>query len=208
MQLIELVELISSKKREFSKDKIEYELRKTLNDLSSLRKSLEKIRDIKGKMLFCNDLIKDEKERILNSNDPEYISKLIDIMYEKVIACYRKMEEEKRKKIEEETKEIREINTKLLLYKKILKNIFNENIDIYMLNDKSEDLEEEIKKGKEELTQLYNVLKSKAGENLELLIELVDNNEIEIDSRNYDEVIELIKFLVSKGISLSLRFSK
>ncbi|QIW23630.1 hypothetical protein EWF20_05305 [Sulfolobus sp. S-194] len=191
-----------------NKEKLEEEIRRTLNQLSELRDSIEKLKEIKTKMILCSEEINDDKKLVLQSNDPDYISNMVNLIYQKVNNCYKKIEEERRIKIEEQKRRIREINEKLLVYKKIFKNIFNENIDVYILSDKLEDLDSEIKKGEDEIERLNSILKSMVGDNLELLVKLIENNEIEIDQENFDEVIELIRFLVNKGLILSLRFSK
>lgn len=208
MRLAEFADLVSQKRKELSKDKIESELKKTLNELYELRNSLEKIKEIKGKMLVCADDILEEKSKILKSDDPEYVSKMINILYDKVISCYDRIEENKRRQREEQINKIKEINNKLLIYKKIFKNIFGENVEINLLNDNVEDLSNEIKTGEEQIDRLYSLLKSLAGENLELLIYLVEKNEVEINDQNYIKILDLIEFLVSKGITLTLRFSK
>lgn len=208
MNVIELVELVHNKRNEMNKEKLEEEIRRTLNQLSELRDSIEKLKEIKTKMILCSEEINDDKKLVLQSNDPDYISNMVNLIYQKVNNCYKKIEEERRIKIEEQKRRIREINEKLLVYKKIFKNIFNENIDVYILSDKLEDLDSEIKKGEDEIERLNSILKSMVGDNLELLVKLIENNEIEIDQENFDEVIELIRFLVNKGLILSLRFSK
>ncbi|QGR16414.1 hypothetical protein D1869_03750 [Sulfurisphaera ohwakuensis] len=208
MNVVELVELVSKKRREMNKEKLEEEIRRTLNQLSELRDSIEKLKEIKTKMILCSEEINDDKKSILQSNDPDYISSMVNLIYQKVNNCYKKIEEERRIKIEEQKRRIREINEKLIVYKKIFKNIFNENIDVHILSDKLEDLDNEIKKGEDEIERLNDILKSRIGSNLELLVKLIENNEIEIDQENLNEVIELTRFLVNKGLILSLRFSK
>ncbi|BAK54381.1 hypothetical protein [Sulfurisphaera tokodaii] len=208
MNVIELVELVNKKRREMNKEKLEEEIRRTLNQLSELRDSIEKLREVKTKMILCSEEINEDKKSVLQSNDPDYISNMVNLIYQKVNNCYKKIEEERRIKIEEQKRRIREINEKILVYKKIFKNIFNENIDVYILSDKLEDLDSEIKKGESEIERLNDILKSRVGSNLELLVKLIENNEIEIDQENLNEVIELIRFLVNKGLILSLRFSK
>lgn len=208
MNVIELVELVNKKRREMNKEKLEEEIRRTLNQLSELRDSIEKLREVKTKMILCSEEINEDKKSVLQSNDPDYISNMVNLIYQKVNNCYKKIEEERRIKIEEQKRRIREINEKILVYKKIFKNIFNENIDVYILSDKLEDLDSEIKKGENEIERLNDILKSRVGSNLELLVKLIENNEIEIDQENLNEVIELIRFLVNKGLILSLRFSK
>lgn len=208
MNVVELVELVNKKRREMNKEKLEEEIRRTLNQLSELRDSIEKLKEIKTKMILCSEEINDDKKSILQSNDPDYISSMVNLIYQKVNNCYKKIEEERRIKIEEQKRRIREINEKLIVYKKIFKNIFNENIDVHILSDKLEDLDNEIKKGEDEIERLNDILKSRIGSNLELLVKLIENNEIEIDQENLNEVIELTRFLVNKGLILSLRFSK
>lgn len=208
MMLNELVNLVAEKRKEINKEKIEKELRDILNQLSAMRESIEKLKEIKLKMILCDGEIKEIRDDILSTSDPSTLSKLVSVLYTKTLDCYNRKEEERRKKLEEERKKIEELNKRLMLYKKIFKNVLGENIDIYLLNGHAEDLEGEIQKGEEQLKGLYENLKVKVGDKLDLLIQLIYSNEIEVNKDNYSEVIELIKFLIDKGIIVSIRLSK
>ena len=208
MMLNELVNLVAEKRKEINKEKMEKELREILNQLSIMRDSIEKIREIKLKMALCEEEIKEIKNEILSSSDPSTLSKLVNMLYATTIDCYNRKEEERRRKIEEGRKKIEELNKRLVLYKKIFKNVFGENVEIYLLNEYAEDLEREIQKGEDQIRRLYGNLKAKIGDKSDLLIQLIYSNEIEISKENYIEVIDLVKFLIDKGITVSVRLSK
>ena len=208
MMLNELVNLVVEKRREINKEKIEEELREVLEQLSQLRDSLEKIREIKTKLILCEEEVKEIEEEILSSSEPSAVVQYVNMLYTATLNCYKRKEEERRRKIEEDRKKVEELNEKLILYKKIFKNVFGENVEIYLLNDRAEDLEIEIQKGEEQIKRLYDKLREKAGNKSDLLIQLIYFGELEINKDNYSQVAELIKFLIERGISVSVRLSK
>jgi len=206
--LSELVNLVTEKRREINKEKMEKELREVLEQLSQLRDSLEKIREIKTKLILCGEEVKDIKDEILSSSEPSAVVQYVNMLYTATLNCYKRKEEERRRKIEEDKKKVEELNGKLILYKKVFKNVFGENVEIYLLNDRAEDLEGEIQKGEEQIRKLYEKLRERAGNKSDLLLQLIYSGEIEIDKDNYSEATELIKFLIERGISVSIRLSK
>lgn len=208
MQLSELVNLVNEKRKDINKEKIEAQLRDVLQLLSEMRDSLEKIREVKLKMLDCSEEIDEIRKSILSSSDPRTIITLINVLYSRTVECYKRKEEERKKRIEETKKRIAELNEKLMLYKRIFRNVIGENVEVHLLNDRSEDLDAEIKMGEDELDRLYKELKSRVGDRLDLLIKLIENEELRITSDNYEKVMELIRYLVNKGIPISLRLSK
>jgi len=206
--LSELVNLVTEKRREINKEKMEKELREVLEQLSQLRDSLEKVREIKTKLILCGEEVKDIKDEILSSSEPSAVVQYVNMLYTATLNCYKRKEEERRRKIEEDKKKVEELNGKLLLYKKVFKNVFGENVEIYLLNDYAEDLEREIQKGEEQIRKLYEKLRERAGNKSDLLLQLIYSGEIEINKDNYSEATELIKFLIERGISVSVRLSK
>ena len=208
MMLNELINLIIEKRREINKEKMEKELREVLEQLSQLRDSLEKVREIKTKLILCEEEVKEIKDEILSSSEPSAIVQYVNMLYTTTLNCYKRKEEERRRKIEEEKKKVEELNGKLILYKKVFKNVFGENVEIYLLNDRAEDLEKEIQKGEEQIKMLYDKLREKVGNKSDSLIQLIYSGEIEINKDNYSEVFELIKFLIERGMTVSIRLSK
>ncbi|MEM3329826.1 MAG: hypothetical protein QXD56_07210, partial [Saccharolobus sp.] len=114
------------------------------------------------------------------------------------------------KLIDEKIRKIEEINEKLTIFARILLNFLKLNKDIKIFSipkDKSltklTEIENEATKQLTEINRLVldelkktNIDESK----LNLLIELIDKGEIKINKNNLNDVTQIIKMLVEKGI--------
>ncbi|MEM3203466.1 MAG: hypothetical protein QW232_04440 [Saccharolobus sp.] len=225
MMLDELIEKLNQFKKDLDIDKLkeeDIELDEIIKDLEIskdiMKNVLGKLGDIKKRIDEIDsieyeeriDEIKEYINKIKDTNNPYDIIRWINEINKNVSNIEREINDRISKLIDEKIRKIEEINEKLTIFARILLNFLKLNKDIKIFSipkDKSltklTEIENEAKKQLTEINRLVldelkktNIDESK----LNLLIELIDKGEIKINKNNLNDVTQIIKMLVEKGI--------
>ncbi|MEM0092346.1 MAG: hypothetical protein QXS44_00940 [Saccharolobus sp.] len=225
MMLDELIEKLNQFKKELDIDKLkeeDIELDEIIKDLEIskdiMKNVLGKLGDIKKRIDEIDsieyeeriDEIKEYINKIKDTNNPYDIIRWINEINKNVSNIEREINDRISKLIDEKIRKIEEINEKLTIFARILLNFLKINKDIKIFSipkDKSltklTEIENEATKQLTEINRLVldelkktNIDESK----LNLLIELIDKGEIKINKNNLNDVTQIIKMLVEKGI--------
>ncbi|MEM3281184.1 MAG: hypothetical protein QW440_04430 [Saccharolobus sp.] len=225
MMLDELIEKLNQFKKELDIDKLkeeDIELDEIIKDLEIskdiMKNVLGKLGDIKKRIDEIDsieyeeriDEIKEYINKIKDTNNPYDIIRWINEINKNVSNIEREINDRISKLIDEKIRKIEEINEKLTIFARILLNFLKLNKDIKIFSipkDKSltklTEIENEATKQLTEINRLVldelkktNIDESK----LNLLIELIDKGEIKINKNNLNDVTQIIKMLVEKGI--------
>ncbi|MEM3292000.1 MAG: hypothetical protein QXY60_04595 [Saccharolobus sp.] len=225
MMLDELIEKLNQFKKELDIDKLkeeDIELDEIIKDLEIskdiMKNVLGKLGDIKKRIDEIDsieyeeriDEIKEYINKIKDTNNPYDIIRWINEINKNVSNIEREINDRISKLIDEKIRKIEEINEKLTIFARILLNFLKINKDIKIFSipkDKSltklTEIENEATKQLNEINRLVldelkktNIDESK----LNLLIELIDKGEIKINKNNLNDVTQIIKMLVEKGI--------
>ncbi|MEM0016461.1 MAG: hypothetical protein QXE59_05435 [Saccharolobus sp.] len=223
--LDELIEKLNQFKKELDIDKLkeeDIELDEIIKDLEIskdiMKNVLGKLGDIKKRIDEIDsieyeeriDEIKEYINKIKDTNNPYDIIRWINEINKNVSNIEREINDRISKLIDEKIRKIEEINEKLTIFARILLNFLKINKDIKIFSipkDKSltklTEIENEATKQLTEINRLVldelkktNIDESK----LNLLIELIDKGEIKINKNNLNDVTQIIKMLVEKGI--------
>lgn len=230
MMLDELIEKLNQFKKELDIDKLkeeDIELDEIIKELEIskdiMKNILEKLGDIKKRIDEINsieyeeriDEIKEYINKIKDTNNPYDIIRWINEINKNVSNIEREINDRISKLIDEKIRKIEEINEKLTIFARILLNFLKINKDIKIFSipkDKSltklTEIENEATKQLTEINRLIldelkktNIDESK----LNLLIELIDKGEIKINKNNLNDVTQIIKMLVEKGIVIRVK---
>ncbi|MEM4086626.1 MAG: hypothetical protein QXR34_09760 [Saccharolobus sp.] len=230
MMLDELIEKLNQFKKELDIDKLkeeDIELDEIIKDLEIskdiMKNVLGKIGDIKKRIDEIDsieyeeriDEIKEYINKIKDTNNPYDIIRWINEINKNVSNIEREINDRISKLIDEKIRKIEEINEKLTIFARILLNFLKINKDIKIFSipkDKSltklTEIENEATKQLTEINRLVldelkktNIDESK----LNLLIELIDKGEIKINKNNLNDVTQIIKMLVEKGIVIRVK---
>ncbi|MEM4944606.1 MAG: hypothetical protein QW214_08660 [Saccharolobus sp.] len=230
MMLDELIEKLNQFKKELDIDKLkeeDIELDEIIKELEIskdiMKNVLEKLGDIKKRIDEINsieyeeriDEIKEYINKIKDTNNPYDIIRWINEINKNVSNIEREINDRISKLIDEKIRKIEEINEKLTIFARILLNFLKINKDIKIFSipkDKSltklTEIENEATKQLTEINRLVldelkktNIDESK----LNLLIELIDKGEIKINKNNLNDVTQIIKMLVEKGIVIRVK---
>ncbi|MEM4769093.1 MAG: hypothetical protein QXY03_07785 [Saccharolobus sp.] len=230
MMLDELIEKLNQFKKELDIDKLkeeDIELDEIIKELEIskdiMKNVLEKLGDIKKRIDEINsieyeeriDEIKEYINKIKDTNNPYDIIRWINEINKNVSNIEREINDRISKLIDEKIRKIEEINEKLTIFARILLNFLKINKDIKIFSipkDKSltklTEIENEATKQLTEINRLIldelkktNIDESK----LNLLIELIDKGEIKINKNNLNDVTQIIKMLVEKGIVIRVK---
>lgn len=225
MMLDELIEKLNQFKKDLDIDKLkeeDIELDEIIKDLEIskdiMKNVLGKLGDIKKRIDEIDsieyeeriDEIKEYINKIKDTNNPYDIIRWINEINKNVSNIEREINDRISKLIDEKIRKIEEINEKLTIFARILLNFLKLNKDIKIFSipkDKSltklTEIENEATKQLNEINRLVldelkktNIDESK----LNLLIELIDKGEIKINKNNLNDVTQIIKMLVEKGI--------
>lgn len=230
MMLDELIEKLNQFKKELDIDKLkeeDIELDEIIKELEIskdiMKNVLEKLGDIKKRIDEIDsieyeeriDEIKEYINKIKDTNNPYDIIRWINEINKNVSNIEREINDRISKLIDEKIRKIEEINEKLTIFARILLNFLKINKDIKIFSipkDKSltklTEIENEATKQLTEINRLVldelkktNIDESK----LNLLIELIDKGEIKINKNNLNDVTQIIKMLVEKGIVIRVK---
>ncbi|MEM0122539.1 MAG: hypothetical protein QW685_06115 [Saccharolobus sp.] len=230
MMLDELIEKLNQFKKELDIDKLkeeDIELDEIIKDLEIskdiMKNVLGKLGDIKKRIDEIDsieyeeriDEIKEYINKIKDTNNPYDIIRWINEINKNVSNIEREINDRISKLIDEKIRKIEEINEKLTIFARILLNFLKINKDIKIFSipkDKSltklTEIENEATKQLTEINRLVldelkktNIDESK----LNLLIELIDKGEIKINKNNLNDVTQIIKMLVEKGIVIRVK---
>ncbi|MEM0200363.1 MAG: hypothetical protein QXY56_03985 [Saccharolobus sp.] len=230
MMLDELIEKLNQFKKELDIDKLkeeDIELDEIIKDLEIskdiMKNVLGKLGDIKKRIDEIDsieyeeriDEIKEYINKIKDTNNPYDIIRWINEINKNVSNIEREINDRISKLIDEKIRKIEEINEKLTIFARILLNFLKLNKDIKIFSipkDKSltklTEIENEATKQLTEINRLVldelkktNIDESK----LNLLIELIDKGEIKINKNNLNDVTQIIKMLVEKGIVIRVK---
>ncbi|MEM3516046.1 MAG: hypothetical protein QW281_05345 [Saccharolobus sp.] len=228
--LDELIEKLNQFKKELDIDKLkeeDIELDEIIKDLEIskdiMKNVLGKLGDIKKRIDEIDsieyeeriDEIKEYINKIKDTNNPYDIIRWINEINKNVSNIEREINDRISKLIDEKIRKIEEINEKLTIFARILLNFLKINKDIKIFSipkDKSltklTEIENEATKQLTEINRLVldelkktNIDESK----LNLLIELIDKGEIKINKNNLNDVTQIIKMLVEKGIVIRVK---
>ncbi|MEM0362536.1 MAG: hypothetical protein QXH75_01775 [Sulfolobaceae archaeon] len=228
--LDELIEKLNQFKKELDIDKLkeeDIELDEIIKELEIskdiMKNVLEKLGDIKKRIDEIDsieyeeriDEIKEYINKIKDTNNPYDIIRWINEINKNVSNIEREINDRISKLIDEKIRKIEEINEKLTIFARILLNFLKINKDIKIFSipkDKSltklTEIENEATKQLTEINRLVldelkktNIDESK----LNLLIELIDKGEIKINKNNLNDVTQIIKMLVEKGIVIRVK---
>ncbi|MEM3350703.1 MAG: hypothetical protein QXY68_03930 [Saccharolobus sp.] len=230
MMLDELIEKLNQFKKELDIDKLKEEdieldeiikeleiskdiMKNVLGKLGDIKKRIDEIDSIEYEERI--DEIKEYINKIKDTNNPYDIIRWINEINKNVSNIEREINDRISKLIDEKIRKIEEINEKLTIFARILLNFLKINKDIKIFSipkDKSltklTEIENEATKQLTEINRLVldelkktNIDESK----LNLLIELIDKGEIKINKNNLNDVTQIIKMLVEKGIVIRVK---
>ncbi|MEM0263590.1 MAG: hypothetical protein QXQ01_04470 [Saccharolobus sp.] len=230
MMLDELIEKLNQFKKELDIDKLKEEdieldeiikeleiskdiMKNVLGKLGDIKKRIDEIDSIEYEERI--DEIKEYINKIKDTNNPYDIIRWINEINKNVSNIEREINDRISKLIDEKIRKIEEINEKLTIFARILLNFLKINKDIKIFSipkDKSltklTEIENEATKQLNEINRLVldelkktNIDESK----LNLLIELIDKGEIKINKNNLNDVTQIIKMLVEKGIVIRMK---
>lgn len=220
MNLVDVLLMLQREKNSFDWSRLKEEYSRQGELIRELEQARGKLQKIMAEIKTCRE--ENEKTaRIIYSNlkkieeieDPYTLINIINEEYIELEKCKKVVEEILNAKIQKYREIINMNNEKLKLYSKIFMTILGKTLEIqfFQADGDIKQLEKNAKLSQDLVSKVYETMKEELKsvkideDKLNLLIQLINDGQIVITRKNVEKIVELLKFLSSRGIVLTVK---
>lgn len=221
MNLVDVLLMLQKEKSSLDWSRLKEEYSRQAELIKELERAHDKLLKIINELNNCKEEGAESLKKIYSNlkkieeiEDPYSIINIINEQYIELEKCKEIVAEIVSAKIQKYKEIITGNNEKLKLYSRIYLTVLGKsvaNVRFFSTDGDIKQLESNAKTSQELVNKIYEDLKKelKAAkldeDKLNLLIELIDKGQLSITRKNADKVLELLKFLSSKGIIITVK---
>lgn len=221
MNLVDVLLMLQKEKSTLDWSRLKEEYSRQAEIIKELEQAQAKLLKIISDLNTCKEEGEESLKKIYanlkkieENEDPYSIINIINEQYIELEKCKKVVMEIINAKIQKYKEIIINSNEKLKLYSRIYLTILGKNItnvQFFPSEGDIKQLERNAKASQELVSKIYEDLKNELKtakideDKLNLLVELIDKGQLSVTRKNADKVLELLKFLSSRGIIITVK---